>query len=408
MCNYFYYIINFEYKQLQIIEEKRQKCSKISGFCGIILTMIIAEIGTSHGGNLDHAFSLIKGAKESGADIVKFQWVYADEILHPKTGFVELPTGKIPLYERFKQLEVDPSFFKKCSDYCKSLGLEFLCSPFGLRSLKELLDLKPSSIKIASPELNHFPLLKAVAEYRRSEEGKQLKVILSSGVSKIEDIEAALEILKDGNSENLKNVVLLHCVTSYPAPVEDYNLKLLDFYREKFGIETGISDHSLDPVIVPVFSLVCGGTYIEKHITLSKETDGLDDPVALDLEQFSYMSHAVHQTEAMMRQYPDWKEKTVLQMEDSFGRETVEKVLGNGKKVLAESEKNNYGRTNRSLHFMRDMKKGEVIGEGDIAVLRTEKILTVGEHPKYLEAFTGKKLLRDVSDGEGVLFEFVE
>lgn len=370
--------------------------------------MIIAEIGTSHGGNLDHAFALIKGAKDSGADIVKFQWVYADEILHPKTGFVQLPAGKIPLYERFRQLEVEPSFFKQCSDYCKSLGLDFLCSPFGLRSLKELLELNPSSIKIASPELNHFPLLKAVAEYRRTDKGRKLKVVLSSGVSKIEDIESALEILKDGNAENLKNVVLLHCVTSYPAPAEDYNLRLLEFYREKFGVETGVSDHSLDPVLVPVLSLVCGGSYIEKHITLSKETDGLDDPVALDLEQFSYMSHAVHQTEAMKRQYLDWKEKTVLQMKDSFGNDTVEKVLGDGKKNLADSEKMNYGRTNRSLHFMRNMKKGEVISVDDIAVLRTEKVLTVGEHPKHLEAFVGKKLLRDVSDGEGVLFDAVE
>ena len=129
---------------------------------------IIAEIGTSHGGNIEKARKLIDCAAENGADFVKFQWVYADEILHPETGFVNLPGGKIPLYDRFRELEVSPDFFKECMDYAHSKGLRFMCSPFGLRSLEELVSIHPDAVKIASPELNHIPLLKKLAEYRKN------------------------------------------------------------------------------------------------------------------------------------------------------------------------------------------------------------------------------------------------
>lgn len=366
--------------------------------------MIIAEIGTSHSGNLEKAKKLIEESASTGCDAVKFQWVYADEILHKKTGFVNLPTGKIPLYQRFKELEVAPKFFMECKRICDENNVKFICSPFGLKSLNELLRLNPYAVKIASPELNHFPLLKALADYRKSQKEKgenPIPVILSSGVSKESDIEGAFEIL------GKENVSLLHCVTSYPAPEEDYNLAVLETLKNKFNVETGVSDHSLNPVLVPVLSVAFGGTIIEKHITLSKETDGLDDPVALTIEDFSYMCHCVHQSEACRRQYPDFKEKIIFQMEDSFGKEKVFKTIGNGIKKLAESEEKNYGRTNRSLHLLRDMKKGETISESDIGVLRTEKILSVGEHPKFLKDFVGKKLNRDVFDGDGLVFEMI-
>ncbi|MBQ1662276.1 MAG: N-acetylneuraminate synthase family protein, partial [Treponema sp.] len=100
--------------------------------------LVIAEIGTSHGGSLEKAYALIDEAADSGADIIKFQWVYADEILHPETGFVELPGGKIRLYDRFKELEVPKEFFASCLEYTHKKGLLFACSPFGLKSLEEL------------------------------------------------------------------------------------------------------------------------------------------------------------------------------------------------------------------------------------------------------------------------------
>ncbi|MBP5158456.1 MAG: N-acetylneuraminate synthase family protein, partial [Treponema sp.] len=138
---------------------------------------VIAEIGTAHAGSLDKAFALIDAAADAGADCVKFQWVYADEILHPDTGFVKLPGGTVRLYDRFRELEVDTSFFSSGLDYAHQKGVLFACSPFGLRSLEELVALHPDAIKIASPEVNHTPLLEACAAYY----GK-IPIILSSGV----------------------------------------------------------------------------------------------------------------------------------------------------------------------------------------------------------------------------------
>ncbi|BDC93108.1 N-acetylneuraminate synthase family protein [Treponema bryantii] len=359
---------------------------------------IIAEIGTSHEGSIEKAKELVDAAAWAGADTIKFQWVYADEILHPDTGFVKLPTGNIRLYDRFKQLECPPSFYKEMVYYVHSKGCKFCCSPFGLRSLSELLELKPDYVKVASPELNHFPMLKALSSYREHVGAENVPVILSSGVSKLEDIKNAVDIV------GTKNVSLLHCITSYPAPEDEYNLKVISTLANQFGIECGVSDHSLDPVLVPCLSVAVGGTVIEKHITLSRETMGLDDPVALEPEQFALMVHTVHQTEATFRHYGSelGMERTVGQLSDQFGKERVLSVLGDGIKRLAPAEEANYGRTNRSLHFMRDMKEGEIIGADDVAVLRTEKVLTPGLTPDWLDKVVGKKLLRDVTSGSGV------
>ena len=365
---------------------------------------IIAEIGTSHEGSVERACQLVDAATYSGADTIKFQWVYADEILHPKTGFVKLPTGNIPLYERFQQLECPVSFYKDIMDYVHSKGCRFCCSPFGLRSLRELLELKPDFVKIASPELNHYKMLEALRDWRNEQKqrGEEcVPVILSSGVSTLADIDKAVRIL------GREGVSLLHCITSYPAPEDEYNIRLVTSLKAVFGIETGLSDHSLDPVLVPVLSVACGGTIIEKHFTLSRQTSGLDDPVALEPEQFALMVHTVHQTEATFRHYGEsvGMERTVSQLSEQFGRERVEAVLGDGVKRLAAAEEANYGRTNRSLHFMRAMKKGETVGEADIAILRTEKMLTTGISPEYYDLLTGKKLSRDVEDGAGVQLE---
>ena len=365
--------------------------------------LIIAEIGTSHEGSKDKAFRLIDAAAESGADAIKFQWVYADEILHPLTGFVDLPTGRIPLYERFRQLECDKSFYKELLDYTHSKGCKFCCSPFGLKSLRELLEIQPDIVKIASPELNHYKLLQALRDYReaqKAEEKKPVQVLVSSGVSKLCDIEKAFEILGS------EGVSFLHCVTSYPAPEADYKLGVMASLGKIFGVEYGVSDHSLDPMLVPSLCAALGGQIIEKHFTLSKKTSGLDDPVALEPEQFSLMVHAVGQTVALMERYGRERglEEVIKQFSESFPLAQLEAMLFDCKKELAPSESANYGRTNRSLHFMRDMKKGEKIREGDIAILRTEKVLTPGISPAFYDMMIGAELACDARNGEGLQF----
>lgn len=389
------------------------------------LVHISAEIGTTHGGNREKARQLIDAAVAAGADSVKFQWVYAQEILHPNTGLVNLPGGAIPLYERFQQLEVPAAFFQEVRDYARSKGCQFICSPFGLQSLEELAALAPDAIKIASPELNHQPLLQRLAEIRRTQASQgqtPVPVILSSGVSTLADIERALNILADeslvtessglqtgeGNERraDLQGITLLHCITAYPAPAEEYNLQVLQNLAGIFGVEVGVSDHSLDPQLVPVLAAACGARFIEKHITLSRETDGLDDPVALEPQQFAQMVAQVRRMERPIRNYGCQCGSSLIieEMEEKYGRKTVQAVLGTGIKRLAPAEQANYGRTNRSIHVLRDMKQGELLTEDTIAILRTEKVLNPGLAPEHLPTITGAVLKRNIEAGQGVLW----
>ncbi|HUX21038.1 MAG TPA: N-acetylneuraminate synthase family protein, partial [Spirochaetia bacterium] len=288
---------------------------------------IIAEIGTSHGGNLDQGYRLIDAAARAGADCAKFQVVFADEIIHPDTGDVPLPGGKVPLFERFRSLERDADFYAALKRHTEEAGLVFLSSAFGIRSARILRDLGVGALKIASPELNHLPLLREVSSY-------SLPLIVSTGVSMIADIEQATEVL------GRRGLSLLHCVTAYPAPVTDYNLRVMQNLEQLFGVPVGVSDHSRDPITVPALSAALGAAVVEKHITLSNEGDGLDDPVALAPDDFRTMVGAIRRARG------EGLQTTAARVGDSLGAAVVGKVLGDGVKRLAASERANYTRTN--------------------------------------------------------------
>ena len=348
---------------------------------------IIAEIGTAHNGDLATAKRLVDAAAQAGADCAKFQTVFADEIVPPNVGEVPLPGGSIPLYDRFRSLEQPIEFYAALLEHCKSRDIDFLSTPFGLESARLLRSINVQCIKIASPELNHLPLLSEVAGYR-------LPLILSTGVSRLEDIERAVETCREVNPSI--DLCLLHCVTSYPAPPEDYNLHVMSGLKTIFGVDVGVSDHSLDPRLVPLLSTTLGVTTIEKHICLSRSGDGLDDPIALDPAAFAVMVDAVR-----------WAEETELgQVIEyccrEFGESVVQKTLGNGHKQLSDSERSNYGRTNRSIHAICDLPAGHTIGKDDYRLLRTEKVLRPGLPPHLADVVEGATLRRAVPAGEGI------
>ena len=344
--------------------------------------IIVAEIGTSHNGSLEKAYRLIDSAIDSGADCVKFQIVYADEIIHPKTGLVSLPGGKVNLYEKFKSLERSAEFYRKLKDYVENRGALFLCTHFGVKSAKILHRLGVEAVKVASPEINHFPMLREISGYN-------IPVILSTGVSKLCDIERAVEITGE-------NTVLLHCVTSYPAPEEDYNLRVIGNLKRIFGVPVGVSDHTLDPILVPVLSVLQGAVMIEKHFTLSKSDTGLDDPVALEPDSFKRMVREVRNTDG---------EKTLAGLKKIYGPKRVKSVLGDGVKRLPPSEVSNYRTTNRSVHALRQIKAGETLTRENTGLLRTEKNLKPGMGPVFYESIIGKKAARDINSGDGIILE---
>jgi sialic acid synthase SpsE len=385
--------------------------------------LIIAELGTSHNSELSKAKEMAAAAAESGAGCIKVQMVFADEILHPNTGEVSLPGGKIRLYDMFKQLETPPEFYAEVKEYVESLGLLFLCTPFGLKSAKLLKELRPKIVKIASPELNYTSLLREIA-------GWQLPILLSTGVSRLGDIEEALAIIGNreqgtGNRDYCTNIrdtsrkhpdcpndahcslliahcsllCLLHCVTAYPAPETDYNLRVLQSLQQVFGVSVGVSDHSLDPCLVPSLAICQGAAVIEKHFCLSRDDPGLDDPIALPPRDFALMTKAIRQaaeTDAA---------QTLANISRDRGASLVEAVLGDGVKTLAPSERNNYERTNRSIHALRDIQPGEVIKEEDFAVLRTEKILRPGLAPSWAERICNRPARQFIPTGQGIRFE---
>ena len=358
--------------------------------------LVIAELGTGNGGDPARAKELIRAAGEAGADCVKFQMVYAGEILHPNTGTVPLPGGETALYELFKKLEMDSDFYAEMKEYAEKAGLVFLCTAFGPQSAREVVALRPALLKVASPELNYPALLRAAA-------APGLPVLLSSGVSRLADIEAALDFFGGAGSAEAARVCLLHCVTSYPAPEKDYNLRVLRSLAGIFGVATGVSDHSLDAELVPSLAVALGAAAVEKHFCLSRADGGIDDPIALPPGDFSRMVRAVKRAAAFAAR--DGGETLIAEIKKERGADLVEAVLGDGVKRLAPSERANYARTNRSLHALRDIAAGEMIPPEAIGVLRTEKVLRPGLPPSWLESVAGRTARAFIPAGEGIRFQ---
>jgi len=384
--------------------------------------LIIAELGTTHNGDINKAKRLIDAALDSGAGCIKVQMVYADEILHPNTGEVPLPGGKIRLYDQFKALEMPMEFYAEVKEYAESKGLLFLCTPFGLKSARILREIQPKIVKIASPELNFIGLLEEIAVWG-------LPILLSSGVSRLSDIENAVEILRrdlsqrrtvpsvrdaEAHREEKKSAIsesagrdlhegasicLLHCVTSYPAPETDYNLKVLPNLAAIFGVSVGMSDHSSDAELVPALAVAMGAAVIEKHFCLSKTDGGLDDPIAQPPEEFSRMVRAVRRAAEVGTQ------ETIAYYSRERGEDFISQILGSGVKKLASSEKANYRLTNRSIHALRDIAVGEMLKEGDYACLRTEKLLRPGLEPCWEKFIEGRTTRNFIPAGEGIRFE---
>jgi len=357
---------------------------------------IIAEIGTAHGGDLAKARELIAAAAESGANCAKFQCIVAREIVHSACGAIDLPGGKIDIFARFQALEQPREFYAALKEESENVGIDFLCTSFGPTSAELVESLNPQAHKVASPELNHHDLLRRIAGFQRP-------VYISTGVSTVSDIESALE-----NAQG-SQVTLMHCVTAYPAPEEQYNLRIIPLLARLFGIPVGLSDHSEDPSLVPGLAVALGAPVVEKHFTLDRGASGLDDPIAMDPTMFTEMAATIRRVcslvETDARDDDGRGAKTAIrEFEAEYGKERVARVLGSGRKRLAPAEARNYRTTRRSLIAVQDVPAGSVLSRHHVAPLRAET-LSPGLQPSLLPVVTGATLKKRLVDGEGLRWD---
>ena len=248
-------------------------------------TLIIAEAGVNHNGDLDMAFRLCDAAKESGADIIKFQmWKTENIITHnvEQADYQKKNAGKEESqFDMLKRLELSFQSFKRIKEYCATVDDK--------ESLDFLVTLGVPFIKVGSGEIGNIPFLKYIGS-------KHLPVILSTGMSTLADIDISLHALQEGGTDN---ITILHCTTSYPCPYEDVNLNAMKTLKNAFHLSVGYSDHTLGTE-VPVAAVAMGAVVIEKHFTLDKGLKGPDHAASMEPGEFKKMVQAIRNIECAM------------------------------------------------------------------------------------------------------------
>jgi len=346
---------------------------------------IIAEVGVNHNGNFDLALKLIEAAKDAGADYVKFQTYKTEKIVTkdaPKASYQRKEgLDHETHYEMLRKLELSFEEFEKIKKYCDYKKIGFLSSPFDIDSANFLLKhLQLELIKIGSGEITNAPLLSCISKFKP-------KMILSTGMSDLEDICRALNFLHlaQSNRENeyspnqshelpkrldsfiLKNVCLLHCTSSYPANFEDLNLNALKTLKKKFGLKVGYSDHSLG-IEVPIAAVTMGANLIEKHLTLNCALPGPDHTASLEPTEFKRMVMSIRNIEKSFGTHIKHKTKDELEVS-----------------VVAR----------KGLYVSRNLPKDHVITEDDILVLRPAAELS----PLYFWEIIGKNTTKELFKG---------
>ncbi|MEC7972517.1 MAG: pseudaminic acid synthase [Pseudomonadota bacterium] len=322
---------------------------------------IVAEISANHNGRLSHAIELIEKAKEAGADAVKLQTYTPDTITlnHRGPDFIiqsGLWKGQT-LYDLYQKAHTPWEWHGELISHAREIGLTVFSSPFDETAVDFLETFDVPAYKIASPEIVDFNLIRKCAQT-----GKPL--IISTGMATIEEINEALSIAKQSGA---KEIVLLHCVSAYPTPVEESNLSTISFLSEKFDIPIGLSDHTSDS-LTTIVSVGLGAALIEKHITLSRKNNGLDDAFSLEPSEFKELTASA---------------------------QLAFSALGNLEVKLSKTEKEMLF-ARRSLYVVADIQKGEVFTKQNIRSIRPN----YGVHPKFLTSIIGKPARRALCKGE--------
>ena len=313
----------------------------------------IAEAGVNHNGDLDLALKLVDVARAAWAAAVKFQTFRSGAISAPEAPMAEYQKardGAVSQAEMLKRLELPDADFARIAEHCRAVGIEFMSSPFDIDSARMLAGLGMKRFKLASGEITNATFVKAVARLAAEAQGT---VILSTGMSTLDEVAEAVDWIEDSGDPGL---TILHCVSNYPAPASDANLRAMDTLAEAFGWPVGWSDHTLGDA-VSLAAVARGATVIEKHFTLDKAMPGPDHAMSLSPEELTGLIAGVR---------------------------AVEAALGDGIKRPVEAEREIMVVARRSLFAARDIAAGAVVAAEDLIALRPGDGISAARHDEVV------------------------
>lgn len=255
-------------------------------------TLIIAEAGVNHDGSLDRAIQLVDVAADAGADVVKFQMFRAADLVttNAATAAYQRVGGDASQFEMLRRLELPDSAFEKIAAHCRARRIDFLATPFGTGDVERLVRLGVSAIKIASTDLNNAPLIESAA-------ATGLPLIVSTGASHPSEITSAVEWFDGWGARD--RLVLLHCISGYPAQLHAANLRAITTLHRQFGVPTGFSDHT-ESTAIAGWAVAAGACVLEKHFTIDRELPGPDHRMSLDPAQLRAFVAAARQAEVAL------------------------------------------------------------------------------------------------------------
>lgn len=323
--------------------------------------LIIAEAGVNHNGDIKIAKKLIDEAKKCGADIVKFQTFNPKKLATRHAVMAEYQKKNLGLkdsqQEMLSKLILKQDEYVELAHYCSKVGIQFLSTPFEVESIK-FLDNFQDIWKIPSGEITNYPYLVEIAKT-----GKE--IILSTGMSTLEEVNVALGVLKSNGSGK---VTVLHCTTDYPTPMRDVNLRAMLTLRDYCGCSVGYSDHTKG-IEIPIAAVAMGAAVVEKHFTLDRNMKGPDHKASLEPDELEAMVKAIR---------------------------NIEEAMGDGVKLPSESEKANIKVVRKSIIAAKSIKKGELLTVDNLITKRPG----TGINPMRWDEILGTRAVRDFEEDE--------
>lgn len=333
-------------------------------------TFIIAEMSANHMMDYDRAVAIIHAAKEAGADAIKFQTYTPDTItIDCDKSYFQITQGTIwdgtTLHKLYQTAYTPWEWQPKLKQVAEAAGLICFSSPFDLTAIDFMEEMDMPVYKVASFEITDIPFIRKIAKLHKP-------IIISTGIAYPEDIELALDTCRQEGNED---VILLKCTSAYPSPYEDIHLRVIPDMAERYGVLTGLSDHTMGGAVA-VGSVALGAKVVEKHLTLSRADGGPDGAFSMEPEEFREMTENIR---------------------------LVEKALGTVTYDLTEKQKKSREHS-RSLFVVQDIKAGDIITPDNVRSIRP----AFGMHTKHYDEILGKRVNRDLEKGTPMSFEYLE